>query len=77
MSCCAWWFWGWLQAVGVALILVPLGLLSIAWHERWIRVEEDVRLFFRVAFRRDRRERLARMRKDLVEEFDRIGKLMG
>jgi 1-acyl-sn-glycerol-3-phosphate acyltransferase len=35
-------------------VLIPLGLVAIAWHERWTRVEEDVRLFLRVAFRRDR-----------------------
>ena len=70
----AWWWGGWSWALGIGVILIPLGLLTIAWHERWIRVEEDVRLFFRVAFRRDRRERLGRMRKELVAEFDRIGR---
>jgi hypothetical protein len=69
----AWWIGGWKWGFGIGIILVPLGLLTIAWHERWARVEEDVRLFFRVAFRKDRRESLARMRRELVEEFDRIG----
>jgi hypothetical protein len=41
-----------------------------------MRVEEDVRLFKRVAGRRGRRERLARMRRALVDEFDRIGKAL-
>ncbi len=68
----AWWFGGWSWAVGMGAILVPLGLLAIAWHERWVRVEEDVKLFFRVAFRRHRRERLREMRRELVKEFDRI-----
>ncbi len=72
----AWWWGGWSWALGIGVILVPLGLLAIAWHERWLRMEEDIRLFFRVAFRRDRRERLARMRKELVAEFDRIGRKM-
>jgi 1-acyl-sn-glycerol-3-phosphate acyltransferase len=72
-----WWLGGWRLALGVGALLVPLGLLAIAWHERWIRVEEDVRLFLRVAFRRDRRERLGRMRKELVSEFDKIGRRMG
>jgi hypothetical protein len=72
----AWWLGGWSWALGIGVILVPLGLLAIAWHERWLRMEEDIRLFFRVAFRRDRRERLARMRKELVAEFDRIGRRM-
>ena len=69
----AWWFGGWSWALGIGLILIPLGLLAIAWHERWIRVEEDIKLFLRVAFRRDRRDRLAVMRQELVREFDRIG----
>lgn len=73
----AWWFGGWSWALGIGFILIPLGLLAIAWHERWIRMEEDVRLFFRVAFHRDRRERLARMRRELVAEFDEIGRRMG
>ncbi len=72
----AWWVGGWSWALGIGSILVPLGLLSIAWHERWIRVEEDVRLFLRVALRKDRRERVARMGKELVLEFDRIGKAL-
>jgi 1-acyl-sn-glycerol-3-phosphate acyltransferase len=68
----AWWFGGLSSAVGIGAVLIPLGLLAIAWHERWIRVEEDVKLFFRVAFRRDKRERLGEMRRELVTEFDRI-----
>lgn len=70
----AWWLGDWKWAVGVAATLVPLGLVAIAWHERWTRVEEDVRLFLRVAFRRDRRERLGAMRRELVQEFDRIAR---
>ena len=71
-----WWVGGWSWALGIGIILVPLGLLAIAWHERWVRVEEDVRLFLRVAFRKDRRERVARMGKELVEEFDRLGRAL-
>jgi len=72
----AWWFGGWRWALGIGTVLIPLGLLAIAWHERWVRMEEDVRLFLRVAFRRDRRDRVARMRRELVEEFDRLGRRM-
>jgi 1-acyl-sn-glycerol-3-phosphate acyltransferase len=70
----AWWLGDLKWAVGVGTILIPLGLVAIAWHERWTRVEEDVRLFFKVAFQRDRRERLAAMRKELVQEFDRLAR---
>jgi glycerol-3-phosphate O-acyltransferase / dihydroxyacetone phosphate acyltransferase len=70
----AWWLGDWKWAVAVGTILIPLGLVAIAWHERWIRVEEDVRLFLMVAFRRDKRDRLASMRKELVQEFDRLAR---
>ena len=72
----AWFLGGWTWALGVGGLLIPLGLLAIVWHERWIRMEEDVKLFLRVAFKRDRRERLGEMRRELVKEFDRIGKRM-
>jgi 1-acyl-sn-glycerol-3-phosphate acyltransferase len=72
----SWWFGGWSWAVGIGVILIPLGLLAIAWHERWIRVEEDIKLFLRVALRRDRRDRLREMRRELVKEFDGIARRM-
>jgi len=72
----AWLFGGWSWALGIGAILIPLGLMAIAWHERWIRMEEDLKLFLRVAFRRDRRDRLAEMGRELVKEFDRIAKRM-
>jgi glycerol-3-phosphate O-acyltransferase/dihydroxyacetone phosphate acyltransferase len=74
----AWWvlvslLWGWVWGLATALALIPLGLVAIGWHDRWARVREDVELFFRVALRRDRVEGLAQTRRELVEEFDRIG----
>ncbi len=67
---------GWRWAVATAVGIVPLGLVALSWYERWARIREDVGLFFRVAFRKDRLDRLARRRKKLVEEFDRIGAAM-
>jgi 1-acyl-sn-glycerol-3-phosphate acyltransferase len=72
----AWFLGGWPWALATPFLLVPLGLVSIAWHERWTRVEEDVRLFLRLALRKDRRDRVARMRRELVEEFDALIRLM-
>ncbi len=63
---------GWPWALTIALVLIPLGLLAVAWHERWARVREDVGLFLRVAFRRGRMEHLSGMRGRLVQEFDEI-----
>lgn len=63
---------GWKGAL-LAAVLVPLsGLFAIAWHDRWQQVREDARLFFRVLFRTDHRQRLARDRAALVEEFDAV-----
>lgn len=76
-SCLAGMAFGWVWALAAALAMVPLGLWALGWHERWTRVSEDVGLFFRVAFRKDRLDRLARRRRSLVEEFDRIGQAMG
>jgi glycerol-3-phosphate O-acyltransferase/dihydroxyacetone phosphate acyltransferase len=67
---------GWRWGLATALALIPLGLVAIWWHDRWKRAREDVGLFLRIAFRRDRRERLARKRKELVGELDRIGALL-
>jgi hypothetical protein len=70
------WRGGWPWALAAAFALIPLGLIALHWHQRWLRVEEDVRLFKRVVRRRGRRERLARLREGLVEEFDRIGQAL-
>lgn len=64
---------GWMWGALVALAMVPLGLVTIGWHDRWARVREDVGLFFRMAFRRDRSKELGRLRAELVRELDEIG----
>jgi 1-acyl-sn-glycerol-3-phosphate acyltransferase len=74
VSVLAGWLAGWLWGVITALAIVPLGLLAIAWHERWARVREDVGLFFRVALRTGRRERMTRMRRELMEDLERVGR---
>jgi 1-acyl-sn-glycerol-3-phosphate acyltransferase len=66
-----WWF-GWRWGLAMVLAMIPVGLLTIWWRERWTRVTEDVRLFLRLARRRDRLDRLARMRGELVAEMDRV-----
>jgi glycerol-3-phosphate O-acyltransferase / dihydroxyacetone phosphate acyltransferase len=59
-------------AVAAAVLSPLLGLAALAWYERWTRVREDARLFFRVVTRRDHRQRLARDRARLVAEFDAL-----
>lgn len=69
----AWRMEGWPWALVTALAMIPLGLISIWWHDRWAKAREDIGLFLRAAFRRDRRKHLAEMRKELVEELDELG----
>lgn len=69
----AWRLEGWVWALVTALTMVPLGLISIWWHDRWAKAREDVGLFVRAAFRRDRRKHLAEMRRGLMEELDELG----
>jgi len=72
-SLLGWKLEGWIWALVTALAMVPLGLISVWWHDRWAKAREDVGLFVRAAFRRDRRKHLAEMRKGLMEELDELG----
>jgi glycerol-3-phosphate O-acyltransferase / dihydroxyacetone phosphate acyltransferase len=57
----------------LAAVLAPLiGFATLAWYDRLGRVTEDARLYFRVLFRRDHRERLARDRARMTAEFDEL-----
>jgi glycerol-3-phosphate O-acyltransferase / dihydroxyacetone phosphate acyltransferase len=56
-----------------ALIATPItGLAAIAIFERWTRVHEDVRVFFRAMTHRRGKDRLATLRSSLAAEFDEI-----
>jgi 1-acyl-sn-glycerol-3-phosphate acyltransferase len=68
----AWKLAGPVAAAAIALILPLLGMVTLAWHERWGRVHEDVRLFLRVLSRRRAADRLALYRQSLTREFDAI-----
>jgi glycerol-3-phosphate O-acyltransferase / dihydroxyacetone phosphate acyltransferase len=68
---------GWLLAGSrgavLGAVLAPLtGFAALAWHGRWQRVREDLRLFARVLGRSDQRARLAGERAALVAEFDAV-----
>jgi 1-acyl-sn-glycerol-3-phosphate acyltransferase len=75
-SLVAWRAEGWLWAVVTAVGMVPLGLASIWWHDRLALAREDVGLFLKAAFKRDRRRHLAEMRRELVEELDELGAVL-
>ena len=56
-----------------AAVAAPvLGLIALAWRERWGRVRDDMVLFLRVLRRPRLRERLADRRRQLVTEFEGI-----
>jgi len=67
---------GWLWAVVAASVMVPLELISIWWHDRWAKAREDVGLFLRAVFQKDRRAHLSAMRGKLVEELDELGAVL-
>jgi len=67
------WRTGGLDAAGAVAVIVPLlGLITVAWRDRWHRIREDLRLFRRAIRRKGRRRVLAEWRADLVAEFDSI-----
>jgi glycerol-3-phosphate O-acyltransferase / dihydroxyacetone phosphate acyltransferase len=68
----AWRFLGLGAAIAAAMAIPILGFIALAWRERWQRVREDARLFFRVLSRKDQAERLADTRAQLTLEFDEI-----
>lgn len=61
---------GW--ALVGAIALPALGLLALAWAERWKRVREDVRVFRRVVTHPRQRDRLTADRAALVAEFEAV-----
>jgi glycerol-3-phosphate O-acyltransferase / dihydroxyacetone phosphate acyltransferase len=68
----AWWLGGPWWALGCALAMPALGFLALGWRERWGRVRDDVRLFFRVLRHPRGRDRLAAQRERLVAAFDDV-----
>ena len=65
-------WWG----IGTAVAVPVLGLLALGWRERFERVREDARLFFRVLRHPRGRDRLAAQRDRLVAEFDDVLRAM-
>lgn len=72
LSVAAGWLAGWRWGLATAILLVPLGVITVGWHERWMQLREDVRLFFRLLFRPTWKERLATMRRELLAEMTAV-----
>lgn len=68
----AWRLGGTRWGFGAGLLVPALGLVTVAWKDRWARIREDLRLFRRAVKRKGRRRILAEWRSDLVAEFDAI-----
>lgn len=66
------WAWGWTAALATLLGLPLVGVLTIRWLDGARDLREDLRLFTRLARRRDRREELAAVRRSLVAEFEAL-----
>ena len=61
-----------LGALVGAVAIPALGLIALAWRERWGRMKEDIRLFLRVLTRPRIRGRLKEQRAELTAEFDAV-----
>lgn len=67
------WLQGGLTATLLAAVIVPLlGLVAVAWKDRWGIIREDLRLFNRAIRRKGRRRILKEWRAGLVAEFDSL-----
>ena len=56
-------------AIAFALLLIPSGLVALAWRDRLDQALRQARAFVRFLTERDLHQRLMRERQALVEEF--------
>lgn len=68
----AWWLWGPLAALALAVVLPVAGLVALRWRDRWQRVREDARVFWSCLRQRTLRAEMVARRRALVAEFDRL-----
>jgi 1-acyl-sn-glycerol-3-phosphate acyltransferase len=72
------WWWGGAPLLGVfALLLVPSGLVALAWRERLARVGRQAGAFVRFVVDRRATHGLLAERRALVEEAEALGALSG
>jgi hypothetical protein len=72
------WRWGGARALAAfALLLVPSGLVALAWRERLARVGRQARAFARFIVDRRAARGLLAERRALVEEAEALGALSG
>jgi 1-acyl-sn-glycerol-3-phosphate acyltransferase len=68
----SWRVFGLWSAPIAALAALLLGFAALAWHERWQRVRQDLRVFMRAMLRRRAVDRHASLRTALTAEFDQV-----
>ncbi|PYP99262.1 MAG: hypothetical protein DMF82_25345 [Acidobacteria bacterium] len=72
-----WWLIGPWWTAAFAILLVPSGLLALAWHERLGEVIGQARAFFRFVADREAEQRLREERRRLVNELRAMADLAG
>jgi hypothetical protein len=65
---------GLIGTLATALVLPAVGIVALRWRDRWGRVREDARIFWRALRRRELRDQLVERRRALVEEFDAVAR---
>jgi 1-acyl-sn-glycerol-3-phosphate acyltransferase len=58
--------------LATAVVLPVAGIVALAWRDRWGRVREDARIFWRAIRKKELRHQLVVRRRALVEEFDAV-----
>lgn len=70
----AWLAAGLVGLLATALVLPVVGIVALRWRDRWGRVRQDARIFWRAIRKRELRDQLVRRRRALVEEFDGVAR---
>ncbi len=70
----AWLAGGLIGTLAAAIVLPAVGIVALRWRDRWGRVREDTRIFWRAVRRRELRDQLVARRRALVEEFDSLAR---
>jgi hypothetical protein len=70
----AWLVAGLIGTLATALVLPAVGIVALRWRDRWGRVREDARIFWRALRGRELRDQLVERRRALVEEFDAVAR---
>jgi 1-acyl-sn-glycerol-3-phosphate acyltransferase len=68
----AWSAGGLFVTLTAAIVLPAVGIVALRWRDRWGRVREDARIFWRAIRKRELHDQIVAARRALVEEFDAV-----